>query len=157
MKRSYTKEEVREIIQLKNQGVTDRQIGKKFNRTSAAINQVFVELKRFNTGKKSMSGILHKIFEDFRDETFKKPNGGGSLPVSHSVEDNLQKLEDLFKVFQTGLIEVIESEATRRSEDKVKTLKDKYEKELQKMQELLVATKESNVVGFLRKTWLGKS
>lgn len=113
---------------------------------------------------------LNKISEAYRKAVLMidgRYTNGTAQPVVNQVgsaEENLKRLESAFMTFQGELVGVIEAEAERRAKEKVSVkeqeiaaLKKKYETELQNMQALLIEAKESNVVGFLKKQWLGKS
>jgi len=74
--------------------------------------------------------------------------------------DNLSRLETAFANFQDAIAQVIVSEVKKRSseavagkEEELAKQKEYYETELQKMQTILVAAKDSSIVGHIKRAW----
>jgi DNA integrity scanning protein DisA with diadenylate cyclase activity len=75
-----------------------------------------------------------------------------ALPVEQptSPTDNLSNAQ---KNFNQAIVAFIDSEVKRRSESEITALKEKYEKELARMQAILIQAQNSSVVGMIKRKW----
>ncbi len=158
--RKYTFDDIKDIIVSRNNDVKTYKIAKKYNTSEQSIHQITYLYRKF------LKGNLKGISE--RDKGyFEKIRGGASeeqaptftvletkVEMVHSTqEDDLSKLQLAFDTLQAVVVRVIENEANRRSEKKIKGIKEKYEQELQKVQSIMIEAKESNIAGTLRRAW----
>lgn len=91
------------------------------------------------------------LFDRYNNQTTQTNGHAKTESTIPSTQDRYQELDQAFARWQEALVNFIEDEAQRRSEQKVAELKEKYEKELQKMQTVLFEAKDSSVIGVLRK------
>ncbi len=74
-----------------------------------------------------------------------------TAPVPPVTTDPYEKLERGQQMVNEAIVEIAEFEANKRAEKKVAEVKEKYEKEIQGYQAVLLDAKQSSVIGMLRK------
>ena len=118
-------------------------------------NRVIERLNRYMRGEPM--GVVRKNYARasriLRQDTEKTKVIPGEIRVSTETvsHDPYEKLDKAQQMMNEALVEIAELEAKKRSEREVAELKEKYEKELQRLQAILVEAKQASVVGMLRK------
>lgn len=111
---------------------------------------------------KQLQGYLDGTRKQRLWETYKRAariikaqqTNGHAVPppvVTEPTTDPYAKLAKGQQMVNEAIIEIAELEANKRSDEKVKELKAKYEKELQRYQAIIAEMKDSSAVGMLRR------
>lgn len=145
----YKDEELAQIIEYFKQGKKTPYISRQMGRPYGGITYLKVQYNKILAGKPT------SYIERFKK--FMEPETNGQTvsytKSDYSREDDLVSLERAFANFQEAIASVIEHESDRKAEGKVTELKDKYEKELQRLQAIIVEAERGSIVGTIRRKW----
>lgn len=147
---TYTDDELKIIFEIVQKGEKARRINLH---SPGSVDFVKNQLIHWLDGTQPLTkGYEKRFYQLFGTVDYTKPDKDVVFPSSiQQSQGSLDKLEGAWKAFQDALVSCIEEESEKRSQEKVKVLKDSYEKKLQDMQSILVEAQQSSLIGVLKK------
>lgn len=129
------------------------------NHSIGSIYSQFFAFNKWEKGDKKIPEKTKMIFEKVKEFLEGAENGQlKNSPVVTQTAPVLSKEEYLQKawmIFQKSLVEYIEYETNKLSDEKTKEVKKQYESKLLQMQAILVETKQESLIGMLNKRFGG--